>query len=213
MELVWYGLTCFRLRGRDATVLMDPLTRALGLPMPRLQPDIVTLSSPVTDTTAFGSATKVIDGPGEYDIAGVIVTGIATQRAELARGKAARQRKTAYIAGIDGLNVCHLGHLEQALDASQVEALGHVDILLVPVGGHGSIGAAQAAEVISLLEPRIVVPMRYHLPGLKLELDDVSAFAKEMGLTDAAPQPRLSVSAGSLPEETEVVILEHHQRG
>lgn len=215
MELVWYGHACFRLRGRDATVITDPFDRRLGLPVPRVQANIVTVSSDRPDhsnVAAVGGSPKVIDGPGEYDIAGVVIAGIATHTRESGRARSPRQRNTAYVIEIDGLTVCHLGDLAEVPDASVVEQIGNVDVLLVPVGGRETIGAAQAAEVISLLEPRLVIPMHFRTPELPVELDPLEPFAKEMGLKELQPQPRLSLSSGSLPEETEVVLLDHRHR-
>ena len=216
MELVWYGHACFRLRGRDATVVTDPFDRRLGLPVPRVQANIVTVSSDRPDhsnAAAVGGSPKVIDGPGEYDIAGVIITGIATQKREPGRARSPRQRNTAYVIEIDGLTVCHLGDLAEVPDATVVEQIGNVDVLLIPVGGHETIDATQAAEVISLLEPRLVIPMHFRTPELAIELDPIEPFIKEMGLKELLPQPRLSLTSGSLPEETEVVLLDHRHRG
>jgi L-ascorbate metabolism protein UlaG (beta-lactamase superfamily) len=216
MELVWYGHACFRLRGKDATVITDPFDRRLGLPLPRMQADIVTVSNDRPDhsnVAAVGGSPRVVDGPGEYDIAGVVIAGIATQKRELGRARAPRPRNTAYVIEIDGLTVCHLGDLADVPDAAVVEQIGNIDVLLIPVGGHETINATQATEVISLLEPRLVVPMHFRTPELAIELDPIEPFVREMGLKELQPQPRLSLSAGSLPEETEVVLLDYRHRG
>jgi L-ascorbate metabolism protein UlaG (beta-lactamase superfamily) len=216
MELVWYGHACFRLRGKDATVITDPFDRRLGLPVPRVQANIVTVSNDRPDhsnAAAVGGSPKIIDGPGEYDIAGVVITGIAMQKREPGRVRSPRLRNTAYVIEIDGLTVCHLGDLADVPDAAVVEQIGNIDVLLIPVGGHETIDATQAAEVISLLEPRLVVPMHFRTPELAVDLDPIEPFAKEMGLKELQPQPRLSLSSGSLPEETEVVLLDHRHRG
>jgi|DewCreStandDraft_1066081.scaffolds.fasta_scaffold00790_14 L-ascorbate metabolism protein UlaG (beta-lactamase superfamily) len=216
MELVWYGHACFRLRGKDATVITDPFDRRLGLPLPRMQADIVTVSNDRPDhsnVAAVGGSPRVVDGPGEYDIAGVVIAGIATQKREPGRARAPRPRNTAYVIEIDGLTVCHLGDLADVPDAAVVEQIGNIDVLLIPVGGHETINATQATEVISLLEPRLVVPMHFRTPELAIELDPIEPFVREMGLKELQPQPRLSLSAGSLPEETEVVLLDYRHRG
>ena len=90
---------------------------------------------------------------------------------------------------------------------SQVEALGEVNILLLPVGGGNSLGAGQAAELVSLIEPNIVIPMHFKTEGLKLELEGVERFLQEIGISDIAPLPSLRVTNGSLPEETQIVLL------
>jgi L-ascorbate metabolism protein UlaG (beta-lactamase superfamily) len=117
-------------------------------------------------------------------------------------------RNTVYLIEIDDVRVCHLGDLGHALDDAEAEAISAPDVLLVPVGGHTSINAAQAAEIVRQLEPRYVVPMHYAIPGLKLELDSLDRFLKEMAVTASEPQPKLSVQASSGEYETKVVVLE-----
>jgi L-ascorbate metabolism protein UlaG (beta-lactamase superfamily) len=106
------------------------------------------------------------------------------------------------------VNVCHLGDLGHRLDDADAEAISSADVLLVPVGGRTAINAAQAAEVVRQLEPRYVIPMHYAIPGLKVELDSVDRFLKEMAVTAAEPQPKLSVQRSSGEYETKVVVLE-----
>jgi L-ascorbate metabolism protein UlaG (beta-lactamase superfamily) len=119
----------------------------------------------------------------------------------------AAPRNTVFLFEFDDLTVCHLGDLYIVPTQAQVEeALGEVDVLLIPVGGDTSL--LQAAEVVSLLEPRIVIPMHYHVPDIELKLDSVNKFLKEMGLDKVAPQEMLKVGRSSLPEETQVVLLD-----
>src|SRR6266513_267608 len=148
-----------------------------------------------------------IHGPGEYEVAGVSVIGVPTfHDAE----KGARHgRNTVYLIEIDDVRVCHLGDLGHKLDDAEAESVASPDVLLVPVGGKTAINAAQAAEVVRQLEPRYVVPMHYAIPGLKLELDPIDRFLKEMGVTASEPQPKLAVQRSSGAEyETKVVVLE-----
>jgi len=122
---------------------------------------------------------------------------------------AKRGRNTVYLIEIDDVRVCHLGDLGHPLDDADAEIVSSVDVLLVPVGGHNAINAVEAAEVVRQLEPRYVVPMHYAIPGVKLQLDGVERFLKEMAVTTAEPQPKLSVQATSAGEwETKVVVLE-----
>ncbi len=115
----------------------------------------------------------------------------------------------AAVVTIDDVRVCHLGDLGHKLDDAEAEAVASPDVLLVPVGGHTAMNAAQAAEVVRQLEPRYVVPMHYAIPGLKLELDPIDRFLKEMGVTASEPQPKLAVQRSSVAEyETKVVVLE-----
>lgn len=205
MELTWYGLSCFRLMERRyASVVTDPYSPTIGLPELKLRADVVTISHKArghSQVSAVSGSKQVLDGPGEYEIGGVFITGIAAFDEETG------VRNVLYVFDLDGLTVAHLGDLPQVPEQKQIEALGQVNILLTPVGGGNSLTAAQAAELVSLLEPNIVIPMHYKLPGLNLELEDVDRFLKEMGVTEAKEETTLKVTGTGLPEETETVIL------
>lgn len=205
MELTWYGLSCFRLTERGvSSIVTDPFSSSVGLATPRLKADVITISHSApghNHVEAVSGQRFVLTGPGEYEIGGVFVMGIATVQ------RAGDPDNVLYLFDYDGLTVAHLGDMTQVPTQTQIEALEQVNVLLVPVGGGRSLNAAQAAELVSMLEPNLVVPMHYRLPGLTLELDGVERFLSEMGVTDVAEQSSLKVSAGNLPEETEVVLL------
>jgi L-ascorbate metabolism protein UlaG (beta-lactamase superfamily) len=208
LDVTWLGHGCFRLRGRSAAVVTDPFPPAIGLKLPRLDADLVTISHEHENhnyTQVMRDAYE-IRGPGEYEVAGVSVIGVPTFHD--AQKGAKHGRNTVYLIEIDDVRVCHLGDLGHALDDAEAEAISAPDVLLVPVGGHTSINAAQAAEIVRQLEPRFVVPMHYAIPGLKLELDPLDRFLKEMAVAASEPQPKLSVSASSGEYETKVVVLE-----
>lgn len=209
MDITWLGHACFRLRGREATLITDPFERSLGLTLGRQSADIVTISHESPHHGAsdlIGGSPRVLRGPGEYEVKGVMVTGVATPGERIAGGGHARN--TAYAITIDEIVVCHLGDLGKPLTVDQIEALKDPDVLLIPVGGHCTIGPAEVTEVISQLEPKLVVPMHYALPGLTVRLEPLERFTREMGLEEAHPQPKLSVTRGSVPEETTIIILE-----
>ena len=208
MDVTWLGHGCFRLRGRSAAVVTDPFPPAIGLKLPKLDADLVTISHEHENhsyTQVMRDAYE-IRGSGEYEVAGVSVIGVPTFHD--AQKGAKHGRNTVYLIEIDDVRVCHLGDLGHALDDAEAEAISAPDVLLVPVGGHTSINAAQAAEIVRQLEPRYVVPMHYAIPGLKLELDPLDRFLKEMAVAASEPQPKLSVSASSGEYETKVVVLE-----
>ncbi len=212
MEIIWYGQSCFRLRDKLATVVTDPYDKSIGYVLPRVRADIVTVSHDHPDhnyVKGVRGNPKVIDGPGEYEVRGVFITGIPTYHDR--RKGASRGRNTVFLFDFDGLTVCHLGDLGHIPTQSQVEAMSDIDILLIPVGSVSTINAAQAAEVISLLEPRIVIPMHYKTKWVKVKLDPVSKFLKEMGLDQLATHESLKVTKSSLPEETQVVLLDCKQ--
>jgi len=212
MEITWYGQSCFRLRDRLATVITDPYDKSIGYTLPRVRADIVTVSHDHPDhnyVKGVKGEPKIIVGPGEYEVRGVFITGIPTFH-DRKKG-ASRGRNTVFLFDFEGLTVCHLGDLGHVPTQSQVEALSDIDVLLVPVGAVSTINAAQAAEVISLLEPRLVIPMHYKTKALEVKLDSVSKFLKEMGLSKLATQESLKVTKSSLPDETQVMLLDYKQ--
>lgn len=209
VELVWFGLAAFRLRGREASVVTDPYTRASGLVPPRTTADVVTFSRPPAPALAEVGVTgspQVVAGPGEYEIKGVFIQGIRMRRSE--RGAEGRQHTTIYLIELDDVVVCHLGELDRVPSAEEVEALGKVDVLLVPVGGGGALNAVQATEVISLIEPRLVVPMRYRLDGVPLPLESLDRFRREMGLDQMRVEAKLTITPSNLGDEPQVVALQ-----
>ena len=212
MEITWYGHSCFRLTERGmATVVTDPFDhKSIGYNPLKLKADIVTVSHEAPGHNfldAVKGAEHHITGPGEFEIGGVFITGVQTD----GPGKKSKDviRNTLYVFDYDGITVAHLGDLKQVPSQAEVEALGTVNVALVPVGGGGGLNAAKAAEVVSLLEPNLVVPMHYATPAAKVSLDSLSKFLKEMGLSANAveTQAALKVSRSSLPDETRVVAL------
>ncbi|HLF26482.1 MAG TPA: MBL fold metallo-hydrolase [Anaerolineae bacterium] len=216
MEITWLGHSCFRLRSRTATVVTDPYGKDLGLNLPRVRADIVTVSHAADDhnyTKGVKGDFRVLSGPGEYEVASVFVTGLVLSdrkaTGKSATGAPAASRNTVFLIELDGLTVCHLGDLDSApTQAMLEETLSAVDVLLIPVGGGESLNASQAAEVVSLLEPHIVIPMHYKIKGTELKLDPVSKFLKEMGLDKVEEQEMLKIDRSGLPDETQVVLLE-----
>ncbi|GIK43294.1 MAG: Zn-dependent hydrolase [Chloroflexota bacterium] len=210
MEITWYGHACFRLKDRNTTVVTDPYDKTLGLSLPRPKADIVTIShaSPHHNHTAgLKGEFKVVDGPGEYEIGGVFITGIHLTGPKKKNGDETVQNNI-YVIYMEDIAICHLGDLSHVPTQNQVEDLGSIEVLMVPVGGQNALNAAQAAEVISLIEPYIVIPMHYHLPGLTIKLDPVEKFLKEMGLAKADTMDTLKLTKSSLPEETQIVLLD-----
>jgi len=216
MEITWYGHSCFRLTERSlATVVCDPFTHtAIGYSALKLKADIVTVSHDApghNNLDAVKGNAHSITGPGEFEIGGVFITGVQTDGGAK---KTSGPRNTLYVFDYDGITVAHLGDLRQVPSQSEVEALGTVNVALVPVGGGTSLNAAKAAEVVSLLEPNLVIPMHYATPAVKkIELDALSKFLKEMGLgaNSVEKQPSLKVTKSSLPDETHVVTLDYQR--
>jgi len=210
VEVTWLGHACFRLRGRETTVITDPPRPALGYSLSRLAADVVTLSHDHPGHNygdICGEGCRVISGPGDYEVAGVFITGVQTYH-DADQGKA-RGKNVIYAISLEEVTICHVGDLGHALTSQTIEAIGNVDVLLAPVGGHSTIGAAQAAELVAALQPKIVIPMHYRTSAEHTAaLDPVERFLKEMGRAEGTAQPRLSVTKSSLPGETQVVVLE-----
>ena len=208
MDITWLGLSCFRIRGSQAVIITDPFPPGLGYTLGKQTADIVTVSHQHPSHSydqGINSEHRLVKGPGEYEISGVLILGISTYH-DSVKGQT-RGKNTIYLMEIDGVNVLHLGDLGHALNDQQAEEIGNVDVLLLPVGGVNTINAAMAAEVIRKLEPKMVVPMHYRTEKGSPDLEPVENFLKEMGKTLVEPRPKLTVSRNSLPLTTEVVVL------
>ncbi|HKJ38060.1 MAG TPA: MBL fold metallo-hydrolase, partial [Anaerolineales bacterium] len=158
------------------------------------------------------STSHLLDGAGEFEIGSVFITGVATDGgAAKKKNKDTSSRNTVFVFDYDGITVAHLGDLKQVPTQSEIESLGTINVALVPVGGGGGLNAAKAAEVISLIEPNIVIPMHYSTPDSKVSLESLTKFIKEMGLSKPEKQPSLKVTRSGLPSETKVIVLEYQK--
>lgn len=211
MDITWYGLSCFRIIERGMiSVVTDPYNTKVGLPALKLRADVVTVSHDApghNNVKAVKIGRRVIDGPGEYEIGGVFITAVR-MKAKSDGKKKDVNGNTLYVFDYQGISVAHLGDLDAVPSQGEIENLGTVDIALVPVGGGGALSPSEAAEVISLLEPSIVVPMHYKTGKEKLDLGNVSGFLKELGIEKPEPLETLSVSKSSLTDETQVIVLQ-----
>jgi L-ascorbate metabolism protein UlaG (beta-lactamase superfamily) len=206
MDIEWFGHRCFRLKGKGLSIVTDPIDEKLALRASIPDADIVTLSHlPVQngDPAAIPAKRKVLRGPGEYEFAGVFITGIRTYR-DGKRG-AERGPNTVYRIRTEGLRICHLGALGHALSAEQASAVGAVDIAFVPVGGE-SLTPAQASETARALEAKVIIPMPFRkAPGEKT--DPVQALLKELGVAAPAPVQKHSLTASTVPAEPSAVLF------
>ncbi len=210
MDISWLGYSCFRIKGSNATVITDPYPPDLGYSLGKPAARIVTVSHQHPGHAyiqGIGGEPKVITGPGEYEISGVLIIGMAASHDT--EGDTMRGRNTVYLMEVDEVSVCHLGDLGQVLTAAQVEELENVDVLLLPVGGVSTIDAPLAAKVVRQLEPKVVIPMHYKTQALKRELEPVEKFLKEIGVEQLNPQPQLSLTRSSLPDNTQVFLLDY----
>src|SRR5512136_1510057 len=210
MEITWYGHSCFRLTERAmATVVTDPFdAETVGYEPIKLKADIVTSSHDAPGHNCLNAVkgySHAITGPGEFEIGGVFITGV--QMDGQGKKQTDTPSNTLYVFDYMGITVAHLGDLHSVPPQNEIEALGTVHIVLVPVGGGSGLNAAKAAEIVSLLEPNIVIPMHYQTPAVKVPLDRLDKFLKEMGLHEAETLPSMKVTKSNLPEETKVIVL------
>ena len=210
MEISWLGHSCFKIKGRQATVITDPYPPDLGYSLGKPTAHIVTVSHRHPGHSyvqGIGGEPRLVTGPGEYEISGVLITGIATFH-DRERGQK-RGKNTVYLMEVDEVSVCHLGDLGHVLTAEQVEEIDDVDVLLLPVGGVSTINAPMAAEIVRQLEPKAVIPMHYKTEALSWELEPVDRFLKEIGVKEINSQPKLSFTRSSLPASTQVFLLDY----
>ncbi len=208
MDITWYGHSCFRLTERNlSTVITDPFDASIiGYNPLKLKGDIVTVSHDAPGHNyldAVPSRQYTLAGPGEYEVGGVFIVGAPMHDIDVDPP----HYNLVYIMDFNGVSVAHLGDLHHIPSQSKIDALGSIDVALIPVGGGSGLHASQAAEIISLLEPSIVIPMHYKTPFTNLELDPVDRFLKEMGVSNLVEEETIRVSAGGLPEQTQIMLL------
>lgn len=210
MDISWLGHSCFRLKGSQTIVITDPFSPDMGYSLGKQTAGIVTVSHQHPGHSyvqGVSGEPKVIRGPGEYEIGGVLIIGMATFH-DGEQGKI-QGKNTLYLIEVDGVSICHLGDLGHVLNPEQVEKLGDVDVLLLPVGGVSTINADVGAEVVRQLEPKVVIPMHYQTQALNRQLEPVERFLGEMGAKEIVPQPKLSVTKANLPLTTQVYLLSY----
>ena len=210
VDITWLGHSCFRLKGSHATIITDPYSAGLGYSLGKPTARIVTVSHEHPGHSyveGVGGQPRVVSRPGEYEISEVLIIGIATFHD--GEGGKKRGKNTVYLMEIDEVAVCHLGDLGHVLTNAQIEDIGNVDVLLLPVGGVSTINAPMAAEVVRQLEPKAIIPMHYKTPVLKRELEPVDRFLKEIGAKQVTSQPKLSISKSNLPLSSQVFLLDY----
>ena len=215
-KIYWAGQSCFQIsvsnsREHSADIVIDPFDETIGLKLPNLSADILLVSHDHYDHNnikAVKGEPFVIQGPGEYEIKEVFITGIPSFHDDK-EGKEKGQN-TIYVIEAEDMRFCHLGDLGQKqLTDEQLEKIDGVDVLMIPVGGEFTIDSSAAQKTISQIEPKIVIPMHYNLPKLKMKLEDVAKFLKTMGKNSIVPQDKLVVKASTLPKEgMEIVVLQ-----
>lgn len=213
MDITFLGHSSFRIKGKSATLVTDPFDPAMvALKYRGVSADIVTISHQHEDhnqADLVKGVKKVVSGPGEYEIMGISIIGISTFHDDK-KGEA-RGKNTVYVIEVDGLRLAHLGDLGHKLTERHLETMGNIDILMIPVGGEYTIGPAHAVEVTRAIEPIIVIPMHYQMPGLNpkvfAKLAKVDHFISDLGFP-AEKADKLTIKKESLGEEQKVYVLE-----
>ena len=216
MTIEWFGQACCRLTtisgpNREMTVIFDPFDPAkIGLKLPRLSGDIVAVTHEHPDhnyTAGVSGDYVLVRGPGEYEVKQTRIYGIPGWHDN--KGGTERGPNTMYVLKSEGLTVAHLGDLGQTeLTDTQLEQLERVDIVMIPVGGVYTVDGRQAAEIINQIEPHVVIPMHFNLPGLRFKLDGVDKFLDAMGANSQPPEDKFTISKNDLlVGGTRVVVL------
>lgn len=207
MTITWYGQTCFRIntlksRNGSVNILIDPFEKEIGLRPPKTEADILLVTH--DNKRTLSGNFFLINGPGEYDVKGVYIQGILGKKEEVS------ENTTIYTIEAEKMKICHLGKLGQKeLFPNQIERIGKVDILMVPIGGKETLKADAAVKIMSQIEPKIIIPMYYRIPKLKVKLEGLDKFLKSLGIKSLEPLPKLSIKKKDISEEeAKIIILE-----
>jgi len=215
MDITYLGHSSFKIKTKNASVITDPFDpQMVGLKYSGVEGEIVTISHHHKDHDAVDKVSgvkKIVEGPGEYEIAGVSIIGYPSFHD--AKNGEERGKNTIYVYEAEGLRLAHLGDLGHILSEDMVNELGDIDVLMIPVGGSYTIGPKEASEIVSKIEPYFVIPMHYKLAGMNPQLADklepLESFLKESGIS-SENLPKFSVKKEDIMDDqgTKVVILE-----
>jgi len=211
MEIIWHGHSFFEIQSKKAKIAIDPFDEKIGILPKKVKADILLISHDHYDHNnkkiILGDY-FLIDGPGEYEVKGVFIEGIDSFHDD--KGGKERGKNTIYKIEIEGFKICHFGDFGQKeLSENQKEKLEDLDVLMIPVGGVYTISAKEAVKIVQELEPKLVIPMHYFLPKLKIKIDSVESFLKLMGIKKLKPVEKLVLKKGEkLEGETKVLVLE-----
>lgn len=216
MTITWQGQSCFQIlagqqKNGQTSIVIDPFDKETGLRLPKMEADVLLVTHGHKDHNNIkevGGEYFLIDGPGEYETKGIFIQGIPAFHDD-SQGKE-RGLDTIYTIEAEEIRICHLGDLGQKeLTNDQVEAIGEVDILMIPVGGVYTISSKEAVKIMSQIEPRIIIPMHYRIPKLVYKLEELDQFLKTMGVKKVEPLPKFSIKKKDISEEeAKIIVLE-----
>ncbi len=221
MQIIWRGQSCFQItssqgKNSQVNIVIDPFDETIGLRVSKLEADILLITHShhdhnnvraVSPSAGSGQAPVLVSGPGEYEIKEVFIQGIPSFH-DSSLGKE-RGQNTIYTIEAEEIRLCHLGDFGQKeLTSEQIEKIGQVDILMIPIGGIYTISAKEAVKMMSQIEPSIIIPMHYQIPKLRLKLDGLDKFLKVMGVKKIEPLAKLSIKKKDIsPEEAKIIVL------
>jgi L-ascorbate metabolism protein UlaG (beta-lactamase superfamily) len=206
MDIIWHGYSCFEIKTKGCTTVIDPYSSEIGLTLPSLKADIVLVSREHpghNNSKGVQGEYRLIDWAGEYEIKGVAVSAQKIEPKDIAK-----KPVMYFTLDIGGIRICFLGDIGKGLNEELIESIGNVDILLIPVGGGEVMDAKTAHSVVEELEPRAVIPMHYGIPGLKEILETADGFMKLSGAV-VEPKDKFTISERTelSPEKTEFILL------
>lgn len=214
MQIIWHGQACFQItaipqKNSQIRIIVDPYSEEIGLKLPKLEADIVLITHKHYDHNnlkAVQGNPFLIEGPGEYEAKGAIFQGVHSWHDE--KEGAERGSNTIYTIDVEEMRICHLGDFGQKeLTSEQLDKIGEIDILMIPVGGVYTIDAKAAVKIMSQIEPKITLPMHYSVPKLKVKLEGLDKFLKTIGVKSIAPEPKLSIKKKDISEEEAKIIV------
>jgi len=216
MIINWRGQSCFQItssqnKNDQVSIVIDPFSNEIGLRALKFQADVLLISHDHPDHNnikAVSGDPLIIDGPGEYDVKGTVINGIPAFH-DNSQG-VERGRITIYTIETEEIKLCHLSDLGQKeLTSEQLDRIGDVDILMIPIGGIYTINSAEAIKIMAQIEPKIIIPMHYKIPKLNIKLDGADSFLKALGIKKLEPLPKLSIKKKDISsEEAKIILLE-----
>jgi len=213
MQITWHGQSLFQIttspeKNIQVRIVIDPFDKSIGLRVPKLEADILLISRQHSDHNNVGAVAGnpfLIEGPGEYEIKNIFIQGILSFHNK----NQEKDINTIYTISNENIRLCHLGNFGQKeLTEEQLEKIGEVDILMIPIGGEPTLSAKEAAKIMSQLEPKITIPMHYAIPKLKVKLESLDKFLKVFGVKSLSPINKLSIKKKDIStEEAKIIVL------
>ncbi|AEE92559.1 Zn-dependent hydrolase [Tepidanaerobacter acetatoxydans Re1] len=211
MKIRWFGHSCFLLESKDGTkIVTDPFDGSVGYKIPMVEADIVTVSHDHYDhnyVEGIQGDPEVVKSTGECAISGISIKGIPAFHDE-AKG-AKRGPNIIYTFEIDGIRVCHVGDLGHLLSKTQIEEIGDVDVIMIPVGGTFTLDADGAAALIEQLSPKITIPMHFRTPAVSMPIDPVDKFVEKMGDVEHLDSNTIEINPETLDNQNRIVVLNY----